>query len=50
MLTVIMLLVDLCMEFVQALESFGRLWKLIMPFSKTWKMLENEGFFKLTME
>ena len=24
--------------FVQVLKSFGTIWKLIMPFSKTWKV------------
>ena len=26
------------------LESFGKLWKFIMPFSMTWKVLEKEDF------
>ena len=28
--------------FVRVLESFGKLWKLIMPFSRVWKVLQNE--------
>ena len=27
----------------QGLESFGKLWKLIMQFSRAWKVLENYG-------
>ena len=33
-------------EFVRILESFGKLWKLKMPFSRTWKFLERRGFTK----
>ena len=32
---------------VAFLESFGKLWKLIMLFSRTWKVLETKGFSKL---
>ena len=30
--------------------SVGKLWKLIMQFSRTWKLLEKEMFFKMAME
>ena len=29
---------------VRVLESFGKLWKLIMQFSRTWRVLEKRGF------
>ena len=35
---------------VRVLESLGKLWKLIMRFSRTWKVLEKERFFKLALE
>ena len=31
-------------------ESFGKLWKLKMPFSRTWKVLEKRGQFKMATE
>ena len=39
-----------CAGFVRVLESFGKLWKLVMPFSRTWKVLEKDKFFKVAME
>ena len=36
--------------FIQALESFGRSWKLTILFSRTCKVLENGGFFILAMQ
>ena len=35
---------------MQVFKGFGKLWKLIMQFSRTWKVLEKEKFFKLAME
>ena len=35
---------------VRVLESFEKLWKLKMQFSKTWKVLEKKGYFKMAME
>ena len=29
--------------------GFGKFWKLIIKFSSTWKVLENEKFFKIAM-
>ena len=36
--------------FVRALESFVKLWKLKMPFPRTWKILENEMISKMAIE
>ena len=30
--------------FVRLLESYVKLWKLIMPLSRTWKVLEKRSF------
>ena len=30
--------------FVRVFESFGKLWKLLMPFSRTWKVVEKRNF------
>ena len=35
---------------VRVLESFGMLWKLILQFHRTWKVLEKERFFKMAIE
>ena len=35
---------------MRVLESFRQLWKLKMPFSRTWKVLEKRGFFIMAME
>ena len=35
---------------VCVLECFGKLKRLVMSFSRTWKVLEEERFFKLVME
>ena len=32
--------------FLRVLESFGKLWKLIIPLSRTRKVFEKRGFFK----
>ena len=32
--------------FIPVLEGSGKVWKLLMPFSRTLKVLENESFFK----
>ena len=36
--------------FVRVLKRFGVLWKLMMQFSKTWKVLEKDCFSKWPCE
>ena len=30
--------------------GFGKLWKLMIQFSRSWKVLEKKEFFKMAME
>ena len=34
--------------FVQVLDTFGKVWKLIMPLSRPWKVLER--FYEMAIE
>ena len=35
---------------VRVSESFGKLWKLKIQFSRAWKVVEKRGFFKMAVE